>query len=387
VNNKVSFSLFGFIFIFLGSTPIFAETNTNNIQKIHSRSREIKITFPETPEPVKYSLTFVVNSTKTKLKSTEPYFFIPLQARILRLSAVRKNGTLARQYAVEPLQDQLTAALNQPDQEVSQDQIEIPAPPQPPKPVETPIDPLDETVLAGYENKASSSEKTSTEKLETELTDEIKRGKLQIKLGAELERVSFKSTLANQTLEGNSSDLAPTYELRQFFNRVQDLYSFAIGGRTTKLTLEQPVENTSSPYSEFYIAGGISTSPLLTFDVMIAWLKTPELAVVITEIDDVEHGQISSSSHVGFTLGARYQWMEKLESGIKVTPYISAGGGLGFGLFTNYEFLEYQKIQFSAGAFYENLKLNRKGQCGACTAENTTRINQLGLSFQASKAL
>lgn len=387
MNNNISFSLVGFILIFLGSIPIFAEAKTSNAQKNNIHSREIKVTFPETPEPVKYSLTIVVNTIKTKLRSTEPYFFVPIQAKILRLSAVRKDGTLARQYAVKPLQDQLTSALSQLESEVSQDNSEIPSKLEPPKPVETPIDPLDETVLAGYENKASSSEKSSTEKLENELTDEIKRGKLLVKLGAELERVSFKSTLANQTLDGTSSSLAPTYELRQFFSRGQDLYSFAIGGRTTKLTLEQPIENTSSPYNEFYAAVGISMSQPITFDAIISWLKTPELAVVITEIDDVEHGQISSSPHVGLTLGVRYQWMEKIESGIKLTPYISAGGGLGFGLFTNYEFLEYQKIHFSAGAFYENLKLNRKGQCGACTSENTTRINQLGLSIQASTAL
>ncbi len=367
---------------------MMAETNISLDKTTAPRSMEAKISFPETPEVVKYSITFIIDSVKTKLKSTEPYFIVPVNATIVRLSAVRKNGTLARQYAVKPLQDQLDAARLQSETPVPKDlPPELPISTEEPKPVEIPVDPLDEEVLSGYENKATSSEKTSTDKLETELTEEFKRGKLFLKLGAELERIKFDSTLGNQTLSGSTAGLSPVYELRQFFSRGQGQYSLGFGGRTTKITLDQPVEKTSSGYSEFYLASSLSMSSKISFDTYFSWLKTPELLQVIKEIDDVEHGQISSSSHFGLTLGARYQWIEKLESGIRLTPYVSAGGGLGYNIFTNYEFLEYQRIFLTLGAFYKDLKLSRKDQCDACTSENTTKINQLGLSLQASTYL
>ena len=388
VNNKTGCSLFGFFLTFLVSLPLMAESNVGLDKTTPPHSMKAKVSFPETPEVVKYSLTFIINSVKTKLKSTEPYFIVPVNATIVRLSAVRKNGTLARQYALKPLQDQLDAARKQSETPVVKDlPPELPISTEASKPVETTVDPLDEKVLSGYENKATSSEKTSTDKLETELTEEFKRGKLLVKLGAELEQIKLNSTLGNQTLSGTSSGIAPTYELRQFFSRGEVEYSLGFGGRTTKITLDQPVEKTSSGYSEFYLASSLSMSPQVSLDTYFSWLKTPELSQVIKEIDDVEHGLISSSSHFGLTIGARYQWIDKLESGIRLTPYVSAGGGLGYHIFTNYEFLEYQKIFLTLGAYYKDLKLSRKDQCNACTSGNATKMSQVGLSLQASTTL
>jgi len=336
-----------------------------------SQSPKVQMTFPATPENVKYLLKYSLHWKKYRLTSRKASMEVPLKAKILQLTAVRADGTIAREYSVVPLNKQLKRPPSQAN----------PARGQQSSPEE-----LDAKILSSYESTASHSELSSTKKIAEEEQNEIRRTDLEARIGLKLIRFDLNSTLGTQSLKGSSLLLSPTYELAQSFASHQTKWAVGLGGTFAKLELKQASQNANGMFSKTYLFTSIQLAPQFTVRGSLNVLKTPELAEVIRDVDDSEQANLSSYLRVSPAIRAEYNPVDPLELGLELKPFVSGGGGYGYALEGAYRMVLWRKIRGYLGADYDIYKLQRRGQCSACTNENTTIISKLSLNFQGRMA-
>ncbi len=325
------------------------------------------ISFPATPENVRYFLRYSLDHKNYLIKTRETKIEVPVKAKIMALTAVRNNGTIAREYSIVPLNKQLQL----PQSLDSTPGLENAEPEE-----------IDSSILSSYEDVASNSEVASSKKIAEDEQNEIRRTDLEARIGLKIIKFHLKSTVGAESLNGNSMLLSPTYELAQSFLSNQSLWSVGLGGTIAKLELNQKSQKATGVFSRNYLFASAQVAPQVTARAALNFLKTPELAEVIKEIDDSEHAAISTYSRVSPSFRAEYQPLENLELGLEIRPYVSGGGGYGFSLDSAYNWITWQKIAGYLGAEYDSYKLKRHAQCSGCTDDNTSEISQLSLSLQ-----
>ena len=343
------------------------ETPQSKVLAGEGTSQMASVKFPPTPEQVKYLLKYAMEGKTFLVKSLEAKFVLPIQAQIIGLTAVRPNGTIAREYSIAPLMAQL-ASPNLSDDPTQNAQSE---------PEE-----IDSGLLSSYEDTASNSETRSSEKIALDEQNDIRRGEIQGSLGLKLIRFNLESTLGAQSLKGSSFLLSPTYELAQSFFSGNTPWAVGIGGTFAKLVLNQPSQKATGTFSKTYLFASGLLAPKFTFKAALNFLKTPELSEVIQEIDGTEQAKISSYSRISPTFRGDYLAQEELDLGLEIRPYVSGGGGFGYSLDGTYLVWEMQRIKAFAGAEFDAYNLKRSKQCSDCTDENSTKINQLSIFVQ-----
>ncbi|MEI8027963.1 MAG: hypothetical protein WCI18_16555 [Pseudomonadota bacterium] len=330
------------------------------------------VSFPATPENVRYLLKYSLNRKKYLIKSREAKFEVPVKAKIFALTAVRNDGTIAREYSIVPLNKQLLLPQSQESTPILEQA----------EPEE-----IDSNILSSYEIVASNSEMTSSKKIAEDEQNEIRRTDLEARVGLKIIKFHLKSSLGAESLNGSSLLLSPTYELAQSFLSNQTIWSVGLGGTFAKLELNQASQKATGMFIRNYLYASAQVAPQFTVRAALNFLKTPELAEVIKEIDDSEQATISAYSRVSPSFRAEYQPVESVELGLELRPYISGGGGYGYSLDGAHKWITWQKIRGYLGAEYDSYRLKRKGQCSGCTDDNTSEINQLSLTLQGRMPL